>query len=162
MIIRPMTGKDKHAIMHILNNTPEFTPAEVLLADEVIDSHLFNPAESGYFILVAEVEAKIAGYVCYGPTPITTGTWDLYWIAVDHEIQGQGVGRKLMEAAENEIKKQAGRLIIVETSSKPGYEKTNLFYQRLNYKEAARIKDFYMIGDDQIIYEKRFPSNTER
>jgi hypothetical protein len=44
----------------------------------------------------------------------------------------------------------------VETSSKPGYEKTNLFYQRIGYKEAARIIDFYMIGDDQIIYEKRF------
>jgi ribosomal protein S18 acetylase RimI-like enzyme len=156
MIIRPMTSKDKTAVMFILKNTPEFTPAEVVLADEVIDSYLFNPDESGYFILVSEVDSKVVGYVCYGPTPITEGTWDLYWIAVNHEIQGQGVGRNLMKSAENEIRRQKGRLIIVETSSKPGYEKTNLFYQRLDYKEAARIKDFYMIGDDQIIYEKRF------
>ncbi|HEX7475538.1 MAG TPA: GNAT family N-acetyltransferase [Dehalococcoidales bacterium] len=156
MVIRPMNGKDKNAIMRILKNTPEFMPAEVVLADEVIDSYLFNPAESGYFILVSEVDSKVAGYVCYGPTPITEDTWDLYWIAVDHEIQGQGIGRRLMGAAENEIKRQKGRLILLETSSKPGYEKTNLFYLHLDYKETARIKDFYMIGDDQVIYEKRF------
>jgi ribosomal protein S18 acetylase RimI-like enzyme len=156
MIIRNMTHKDKKGIMQILKDTPEFTPAEVVLADEVIDSYLFNPANSGYFTLVAEIDSKTAGYVCYGPTPITEGTWDIYWIAVDHNIQGQGIGRKLMEEAEDKIKEANGRLIIVETSSKPGYEKTNLFYQRLGYTIACRIKDFYLIGDDKITYEKRF------
>jgi len=151
-----MTKKDKSYLIRILKNTPEFTQPEVVLADEVIEAYLFNPAESGYFVLVAEIDSKIAGYVCYGPTPITEGTWDLYWIAVDHEMQGHGVGKKLMEAAEEEIRKAKGRLILVETSSKPGYEKTNAFYQRIGYKEICRIKDFYMIGDDQITYEKRF------
>jgi ribosomal protein S18 acetylase RimI-like enzyme len=157
MNIRPMTRKDKPAILRILKNTPEFTPAETVLADEVIEDYLFNPEESGYFILVAESESGIAGYVCYGPTPITDGTWDMYWVAVDHNIQGQGIGRKLFETAENAIQKAGGRLIVLETSSKPGYERTNIFYLKLGYKEAARIKDFYMIGDDQVIYEKRFP-----
>ncbi len=156
MNIRSMTPKDKSSIMRILQNTPEFTPAEVVLADEVISEYLFNPTESGYFILVAEINSSIAGYVCYGPTPITEGTWDIYWIAVDHNTQGQGVGKKLMEAAEGKIKQAQGRLILVETSSKPGYEKTNLFYQRIGYKETCRIVDFYAVGDDQIIYEKRF------
>ena len=154
--IRPMVRKDKRAIILILKNTPEFTPAEVLLADEVIDSYLFNPSESGYYILVAEQDSRIAGYVCYGPTPITEGTWDVYWIAVDHTIQGKGVGKLLMEAAEGKIRERKGRLVIVETSSKPGYEKTNAFYQRRGYVEACRIKDFYLVGDDKITYEKRF------
>jgi ribosomal protein S18 acetylase RimI-like enzyme len=156
MDIRPMAQHDKSAVLKILRNTPEFTPAEVVLADEVISDYLFNPANSGYFVLVAEIDSAVAGYVCYGPTPITEGTWDLYWIAVDHNIQGQGIGRRLMQAAEEKIKAARGRLVLVETSSKPGYEKTNLFYQRIGYKEAARIIDFYMVGDDQIIYEKRF------
>jgi GNAT superfamily N-acetyltransferase len=155
MNIRPMNSRDKEAISRILKNTPEFTTDEVTLAEEVIDSCLLNPRSSGYFIMVAELDSSIIGYVCYGPTPITEGTWDLYWIAVDHAIQGQGIGKALMEAAESEIRKNSGRLIIVETSSKPGYEKTNQFYLRIGYKQAARIKDFYMIGDDQIIYEKR-------
>ena len=156
MNIRSMTSKDKSALGSILQHTPEFTPAEVVLADEVISDYLFNPTESGYFILVAEIDSSIRGYICYGPTPITEGTWDIYWLAVDPGTQGQGIGRKLMQAAEEKIHKARGRLILVETSSKPGYEKTNLFYQRVGYKEAGRIIDFYAIGDDQVIYEKRF------
>ena len=45
MNIRPMTSKDKSAVMRILQNTPEFTPAEVVLADEVISDYLFNPQD---------------------------------------------------------------------------------------------------------------------
>jgi len=150
-----MTSRDKGAIMSILQNTPEFTPAEVVLADQVISDYLFNPAESGYFILIAEEDQNIAGYICYGPTPITEGTWDIYWIAVDGTSQGRGIGKKLMAAAEGKIREAKGRLILVETSSKPGYEKTNAFYQRVGYKEACRIREFYAVGDDQIIYEKR-------
>ena len=155
MNIRPMISKDKSALSQILRNIPEFTAAEVALAEEVISDYLSNLQESGYFILVAEKENTIIGYICFGPTPITEGTWDIYWIAVDLDIQGQGLGKELMKAAEEEIKEAKGRLILVETSSKPGYEKTNIFYQRAGYKETCRIRDFYAIGDDQIIYEKR-------
>ncbi|MBN1188762.1 MAG: GNAT family N-acetyltransferase [Dehalococcoidales bacterium] len=156
MNIRPMAVRDKTAVQKILVNTPEFTPAEVTLAEQVLDECLQDPENSGYFTLVAETDSAVAGFICYGPTPITEGTWDIYWIAVDHGIQGRGIGRSLMTAAEENIQAAGGRLVLVETSSKPGYEKTNLFYQGIGYKEAARIADFYMIGDDQVIYEKRF------
>ena len=155
MNIRRMTSKDKSVLRQILQNTPEFTAAEVVLAMQVISDYLSNPDGSGYFILVAEIDSVVVGYVCYGPTPITEGTWDIYWIAVDQIIQGRGVGTQLMEAGEAKIKEAKGRLILIETSSKPGYEKTNRFYQRLYYKESCRIRDFYAVGDDQIIYEKR-------
>jgi ribosomal protein S18 acetylase RimI-like enzyme len=156
MKIRPMTLQDKPGIMNILYDTPEFTPAEVQLAEEVMDAYLNNPSQSGYYTLVAEIDGSITGYVCFGPTPITEGTWDIYWIAVNHDLQGQGIGRKLMEAAEQSIMEAKGRLILLETSSKPCYEKTNLFYQRIGYKEVGRIIDFYAIGDDRVTYEKRF------
>jgi GNAT superfamily N-acetyltransferase len=156
MNIRPMTKKDKSAILRILQNTPEFLPAEIVVADEVIDSYLFNPDESGYFILVSEVDSKIGGYVCYGATPLTEDTWDIYWIAVDHQMQGLGIGKSLIAAAEEKIKHARGRLIIIETSSKPGYERTNHFYVAQGYKAACQIIDFYSIGDNKIMYEKRF------
>jgi ribosomal protein S18 acetylase RimI-like enzyme len=160
MNIRPMIMRDKAAVRKILKNTPEFTPAEVTLAEEVIDDFLHDPENSGYYTLVADVDSAIGGFVSYGPTPITEGTWDIYWIAVDHEIQGRGIGWHLMSAAEEDIMRAGGRLVLVETSSKPGYEKTNLFYQKKGYKEVARIIDFYMVGDDQVIYEKRFKQSA--
>ena len=94
--IRPMTSKDKPAIIQILRNIPEFKPAEVDVAEEVIDSYIQEPTRSGYEIFVAEVGSSIAGYICYGPTPLTEGTWDIYWLAVNPKQQGQGIGKALL------------------------------------------------------------------
>ena len=83
--------------MQILRDTPEFKPSEVAVAEEVIECYLNGPLGSGYHILVAEADS-VAGYICYGPTPMTEGTWDLYWEAVARERRGQGIGSALMRA----------------------------------------------------------------
>ena len=153
--IRPMLQKDKPALMEILQHTPEFKPSEVLVAEEVIDSYLNAPPSSGYFILVAEGDSGPVGYICYGPTPLTEGTWDLYWEAVAREKQGQGIGGALIKAAEAEISKAQGRLALIETSSMPGYEKTRRFFSGQGYGEIARVPDFYFPGDDKLILQKR-------
>ncbi len=141
--------------MKILRNTPEFKPSEVVVAEEVIDSYLHNPHRAGYHTLVAEVDSTIAGYICYGPTPLTEGTWDLYWMAVAPEKQDQGIGSALMTFAEEEIRKAQGRLAIIETSSKPEYEKTQRFHLRHGYEVVCRIPDFYAPSDDKLILQKR-------
>ena len=141
--------------MKILQDTPEFKPSEVVVADEVIDSYLQDPVGSGYYALVAEADSAIAGYICYGPTPLTDGTWDLYWQAVAQAKRGQGIGGALMEAAEREIRKAQGRLAIIETSSTPAYEKTLHFHLGRGYEVIARIPDFYAPGDDKLILQKR-------
>src|SRR4030042_1957524 len=101
--IRPITGKDKPALMQILHNTPEFKPAEVAIAEELIDCHLDDRVGSGYHILIADVNSKVAGYICWGPTPLTDSTWDIYWIAVAREGQSKGTGKALPAAAEGKI-----------------------------------------------------------
>jgi ribosomal protein S18 acetylase RimI-like enzyme len=141
--------------MQILRDTPEFKPSEVVIAEEVIDSYLNDPVNSGYSVLVAEDGAAIVGYICYGPTPLTDGTWDLYWQAVIREKRGQGIGSTLMKAAEGEIRKAKGRLALIETSSTPAYEKTRRFHFGQGYEIIARIPDFYSPGDDKIILQKR-------
>jgi ribosomal protein S18 acetylase RimI-like enzyme len=153
--IRPMTQRDKPAIMRILAATPEFKPLEVVVAEEVIDSYLQSPAQSGYHILVAEVGESVLGYICYGPAPLTEGTWDVYWVAVSGEEQRRGVGSALMTFAEDEIKKAQGRLAIIETSSQPEYERTRRFHHRHGYEMVGRIPDFYAPGDDKLILLKR-------
>jgi ribosomal protein S18 acetylase RimI-like enzyme len=94
------------------------------------------------------------GYICYGPTPLTDGTWDLYWQAVIREKQRQGIGSTLMKAAEREIRKAKGRLALIETSSIPAYEKTRRFLFGQGYEIIACIPDFYSPGDDRIILQK--------
>ena len=153
--VRPMVHKDKSTIMDILRTIREFTPEEVVVAEELIDAYLEAPSSSGYQVFVAEVDAAVTGYVCYGPTPLTKGTWDVYWVAVDPGGQGQGVGRALMAFTEARIKESQGRLVLVETSGRSDYAKTRRFYNSIEYKEAARIVDFYAPGDDKLVLEKR-------
>jgi ribosomal protein S18 acetylase RimI-like enzyme len=150
-----MSPRDKPALMQILRHTPEFKPYEVDVAEEVIDGYLQDQQGTGYHALVADDASSITGYVMYGQTPCTVGTWDIYWIAVSGEARGKGIGKALTKAAEEEIKRLEGRLIIIETSSQPLYENTRRFYLGQQYGQVARIPDFYAPGDDLLIMQKR-------
>lgn len=141
--------------MRILNDTPEFPPTDVSVAGELIDAYLEEPSDSGYYVLVAEADAAIVGYICYGPTPLTNGTWDVYWMAVARSERGQGIGGALLSAAEAKIKETQARLVLIETSSKPNYEKTRRFYQSQGYEVISHIADFYDPGDDKMTFQKR-------
>lgn len=113
------------------------------------------PGNPDYQVLVAEREGSMLGYVCYGPTPMTQGTWDMYWIASDPAARGQGVGAALVGAMEQELRRQGGRLIRVETSTTESYGATRRFYAHLHFTEEARLRDFYSVGDDLVILTKR-------
>lgn len=153
--LRPMTAKDKPQLMALLRATPEFEPAEIPVAEEVIDIYLDCPGRD-YQITVAEVASKVAGYVVFGQTPLTLTTWDLYWMAVSREIRSMGIGGALLKSAEEAIQKAGGKLALIETSSKPNYLNTRRFYLRKGYKRVSRIVDFYAPGDHRLIFEKRF------
>jgi ribosomal protein S18 acetylase RimI-like enzyme len=126
----------------------------VACALELIDAAL-TPNNHDYQVLVAIREGKPVGYVCYGPTPMTQGTFDLYWIASDPLVRGQGVGAALVSAMEGDLRRRKGRLIRVETSAMEAYGPTRGFYAAMQYKEEARFRDFYKPGEDLIILAKR-------
>lgn len=116
-----------------------------------------TPGNRDYQILVAvrEAEKQVVGYVCYGPTPMTDGTFDLYWIASDPVVRGQGVGAALVSAMEGDIRRRKGRLIRIETSAMEAYGPTRGFYAAMQYREESRFRDFYKVGEDLIILAKR-------
>lgn len=114
-----------------------------------------DPANPDYLIYVAENDGRIVGYVCYGPTPMTEGTWDLYWIASDPSVRGQGVGASLVSAMEGDLRRKNARVIRVETSAMEAYGPTRGFYASMKYVEEARFRDFYKPGEDLIILSKR-------
>lgn len=156
-MMRIMERSDKEGVMGILDRTAMFTPQEIAVAEEVMDAFLDRPEQQDYEVVVCqEGERGLAGYVAFGPTPLTEGTYDLYWIAVAPERQGAGVGRRLMAWVEDRLRGNGARLLLIETSSQPRYEPTRRFYLGLGYREAARIAGFYKPGDDRVIYAKYF------
>ncbi|MGC8896896.1 MAG: GNAT family N-acetyltransferase [Bacteroidota bacterium] len=154
-MIRPTKQEDRPKIMNILKSVGVFSAEEIAVAEEVLDAYLEFHEESGYWIYSSVDEhGALKGYICVGPTAITQGTFDLYWIAVDPSWQSRGVGSELLSYAESQIREKGGRLIVIETSSQPTYEPTRRFYTNHGYSGLARIRDYYRIGDDLIIYGK--------
>ncbi|MBI5875733.1 MAG: GNAT family N-acetyltransferase [Deltaproteobacteria bacterium] len=163
--IRGVEAKDKDAIESIIRDNENFTDEERYCAVELLDIYLkdLSPNVSigetvkGEYIFVcaADETDKPLGYVCYGNAPFTDGVYDMYWIAVDPPWQGKRVGKMLIKHLENILKHENARMIIAETSSQPKYDKARLFYEKSGFMEASRIKDFYRVGDDKIVYIKQ-------
>lgn len=107
-------------------------------------------------------DGDLIGYVCYGATPGTDRTYDLYWIAVDPQHQGSGAGSRLLEEVERRLREREARLLVIETSSRTSYASTRDFYERRGYREHARLDDFYAPGDDRVTYAKDLRLNTTR
>ncbi len=134
-----------------------FNDVEIETALELVDEAIKKGDASGYIFAVLEYgksNSGLRGFACYGPIPLTQGVYDLYWIVVDPAYQKKGNGRYLLEYVEREVKKQGGRMLLIETSSQESYVATIRFYERNGYQLAARIKDFYRIGDDKLVFSK--------
>ncbi len=151
-----MQPADRPAVVEIVTAVGNFNPAEIDVALELVDTYLHDGKQKDYYIVVAtDTAAKVQGYACWGPVPLTKGTYDLYWIATRPDAQGQGFGRMLMTYVEERVREEKGRLLVLETSSKESYGNTVRFYRRLGYEEASRIRDFYDVGDDMLVFVKR-------
>lgn len=148
-----MRPEDVEGLVQITADTGFFRPDEVVVAREVLTESVKK--DSGdYQVHVASDAERLTGYICFGPTPMTNGTWDIYWIAVAPSHQGQGIGHSLMRLAEAEIRRMRGRMVVLETSSQEMYEPTRRFHRSLGYQEVSSIPDFYDVGDAKVTFAK--------
>jgi len=172
-----LESRHRSRLAEILEATRVFSSDEIALALELFDEavpeegggrqedgvavaapppSVLPPPLSSYEFLGSFDDAKVlVAYACYGATPGTDGTFDLYWIAVHPAAQGAGEGGRLLDEVERLLRERAGRLLVAETSSRADYAATRRFYGARGYREAARVADFYAPADDRVIYTKR-------
>ncbi|MCE9584040.1 MAG: GNAT family N-acetyltransferase [Planctomycetes bacterium] len=155
VVLRDLHAADRPAIERLLHGAGNFNAAEIAVALEVVDAGLV-PGQTDYELIVAADGEAVLGYACWGLASMSDGTWDLYWVAVDPQGRGRGIGRLLVEHCEERVRDAGGRSLLVETSSRTGYEGTLAFYRVLNYEVLARLRDYYIAGDDKIILGKYF------
>jgi ribosomal protein S18 acetylase RimI-like enzyme len=152
--LRPVGRAHRARLEQLTRATGFFREEEVATAVELLDDSLSGGGDDDYRFVGAFDEDALVGYACWGPTPGTEGTHDLYWIVVDRERQGTGIGTLLLREVEGRLTAVGGRLVVVETSSRADYAPTRAFYEHRGYTRAATIPGYYAPGDDLVIYTK--------
>lgn len=146
---------DRPAIEAILRESGAFREEEIAVGLELVDETIDPRPDTDYQWVVAEQSGCVIGFACYGPVPMTVGTFDLYWIAVSTSERGTGVAVRLDEAVERRVRDSGGRWVLAETSSTEPYAAARAFYAKRGYALVERIPDFYRDGDDRLTFGKR-------
>jgi aminoglycoside 6'-N-acetyltransferase I len=155
-MIRSLITADRTELKTILEKIAQFSSEDVSIAMELIDITIDKTEQDDYTIFVLEEEGKVSGYYCIGLRPLTDGVYDLYWIVIDPDAQGKGLGSSLIEHAEKLVKDKNGRWLLAETSSKEIYTPTRAFYIKNSFNIVTEIKDFYRKGEDLLVYGKYY------
>ena len=123
------------------------------MLDTMISPFLDQP-DGNEFWLTCETGSPVAVAYCKAEA-MTEGTWNLLLIAVDIEHQGMGIGRKMMDFIERKLCQETARILLVETSGLPEFERTREFYLQCEYLQVATVPEYYAAGDDKVIFWKK-------
>jgi ribosomal protein S18 acetylase RimI-like enzyme len=159
-LLRPVGRAHRARLEQLTRGTGLFREEEVATAVELLDESLAG--DEDYRFLGAFDGDELIGYACWGSTPGTVTTSDLYWIVVDRDKQGSGVGTQLLGEVERRLTADGRRLVVVETSSRSDYVPTRAFYEARGYTRAATIPAYYAPGDDLVIYTKDLNGDVAR
>jgi len=153
-VVRELAPADRPRVDAMVRAAGLFRDDEVAVALEVFDG-VATPSgpQRDYFGAGAVIEGQLAGWIAWGPTPCTAGTYDLYWLVIDPELHGRGIGTVLVHEMERRLAGTA-RLIVVETAGRSEYAGTRAFYEARGYRRTATIPDFYAPDDDLVVYVK--------
>ncbi len=153
--LRPVGRAHRARLEQLTRRAGLFREEEVATAVELLDECLAG--DDDYRFVGAFDGDQLIGYACWGPTPGTVATSDLYWIVVDRARQAAGVGSQLLNEVEHRLRAEGRRLVVVETSSRADYDPTRGFYEARGYTMAATIPGYYAPGDDLVIFTKDLP-----
>jgi len=148
--IRSVKAEDIPFLEDVVDTSGLF-PGEML--SEMIGDSLEDCSSQDYW-LTYETDKPIA-VAYFVPERMTTGTWNLYLIAVHADHQGSGVGALLMDYVENFLRSKGARLLIVETSDLEEFALTRNFYEGMSYIKEAHIREFYDAGEGKVVFWKK-------
>jgi len=146
---RAVVRADLPALKHAIDACGLF-PSEML--DGMMAGYFAGNETSEIWLTDADGTPMSVAYCA--PERMTSGTWNLYLIAVHPDLQGQGRGAALLRYVERQLAAAGERVLLVETSGLEAYARTRDFYRKNGYEEEARIREFYQQGEDKIVFRK--------
>ncbi|MBL8694038.1 MAG: GNAT family N-acetyltransferase [Planctomycetes bacterium] len=156
--IRPPRLEDRAPLEAALRATGAFYDFEIAVALDLFDLST-SGRDPSYVFRCAELGGEFAGYMCFGEIPLTRGSYDLYWLAVDPRWGRRGIGHALVDAMMVELCERNGRKVYVETSSRAPYDAARSFYLRAGFRLLVTYADFYAPGDSKVVFERDVSPN---
>ncbi|MDW8327690.1 MAG: GNAT family N-acetyltransferase [Anaerolineales bacterium] len=155
MEISASLPEDRLSILDVARSTGVFTAEEIATVDELFAGYLRDPQASGYNFLSCREGDEVLGFACWGPTALSKGAADLYWICTAQRAQRRGVAAALFRAVEEAVANLGRWLIVIWTSSREAYAPARNFYLRMGCVLQTQIADFYDRGEDLCIFVRR-------
>ncbi|MBN1545105.1 MAG: GNAT family N-acetyltransferase [Syntrophaceae bacterium] len=79
----------------------------------------------------------------------------LAWFGICQELRGQGIGKNLINFAEEFAYDRGYRKLFIETYSGPVFKDARVFYEKSGFRQAGTIANYMPNGDDMLIYYKK-------
>ena len=158
MRIRPMEKNDIASVISVINSHDEDDAR-----DAAVEFEQFG-AECHW---VADINGEVAGITGYRRIPETIGSAYVSWTYVHAKHCRKGAGKKIfshmLEHAENA---GAEKLFVkvsnyVDDEGHTPYLAATKLYEAFNFQCEVMSKDFYDVGEDQLIYSKRIVSEAQ-
>lgn len=115
-------------------------------------------AEDGFYLVVAAAndnnEQKVVGYVLVNAFSYAAAKLaEIAAVAVDVDWKGKGIGRRLMEEAEEVMRKEGfetSRLMVWDQN-----KTAQVLYTDLGYQQADSVPQYYRNGGTGLLMQKR-------
>ena len=148
-MIRRTVESDHAALIELANASGLFEPEQT----ELLLDMLRSSKEEDIWFTDDNGTAPI-GVAYMAPEKMTNGTWNLYWIAVHPDQQRQGRGKAILSHIQQWLIDKGERILLVETAGTDDFDYVRKFYADNGFENEARIRDFYDIGVDKIVFRK--------
>ena len=152
-MIRPAAPEDSAAVIDLVIAAEMFSNDDAGFLEGMLADYFDGNKDEGHVCVIDDEDGPL-GVAYYQPEPAADRVWDLTMIAVRPVRQGQGRGAAMLRHVEEDLRARGGRLLLVETSSLPQYDRTRAFYVKCGYEEEARVRDYWAAGDDLVVFRK--------
>jgi len=141
--------QDKEKIIGILS--AELSPKYLSEMTEELEK-VINGNEIG-FMAFDVVNKKAVGYITCVKT---TKTYKLETMAVDHNTQGKGIGKKLVSHLEEYLQQNVLENLIVlnVVTDNSADDPVQNFYKRCGFSVSGIVRNEYALGDEQVHLSK--------
>ena len=148
-MVRPGRSDDAEAVARVQVETWQAAYAHALPAKQLAELSVTERAEAHRRrppTFVAEVGGQLVGFVGVGASPDPDADGELFMIYVHPDHWGTGVGRALIEAGEEELRRSGHReAVLWVLGDNP---RARRFYELAGWSADGTVRDIQLFGFD--------------